>query len=72
MSQVEFEKWIAFHKSHPLDDEHRIYAPAALLAAVTHRAGKQMSYYVDMLMPRDYNNADASIFQAFGLKPPRG
>ena len=33
MTEGEFSAWIAFHRLWPLDDHHRIYRPAATVAA---------------------------------------
>lgn len=74
MSQAEFERWIAYHRRTPLDDESQIYKPAALLAAVSSRSGKQPDYFLNFMLPKqdDFTDADASIFAAFGIKPPKG
>lgn len=33
MTEAEFEAWVALDKHFPLDDHHRIYRPAAMVAA---------------------------------------
>ena len=33
MTEGEFQAWIAFHRLWPLDDHHRIYRPAAVVAS---------------------------------------
>lgn len=72
MSQPEFEKWCAYYRSRPFDDEHRFQQPAALLAAVTAKSDKPIGFWLDFMIPPTVSDTDASIFRAFGLEPPRG
>ena len=71
MSLPEFEAWAAYYRARPFDDEHRYQLPAALQAAVSSRGGKPITYWLDFMIPPTVSAADASIFRAFGLEPPR-
>lgn len=33
MTESEFEAWIAYHTHFPIDDHHRLYRPAAMVAS---------------------------------------
>lgn len=71
MSQVEFERWAAYYRKRPFDDEHRYQLPAALLAAVGAKSDKPISYWLDFMIPPTVSDVDTSIYRAFGLEPPR-
>ena len=73
MTNAEFERWIAYHRDTPLDDEFRIYRPAALIAAVGAKDGKGLEFFMDAMVPSrsDYSDADAATLKAFGIPPRR-
>lgn len=70
MSTPEFLTWIEFHKLYPLDDYHRLFKPAAMLAAVHTKDGK-LQPFIDMLSPDPRNaglsEADLNSMRAFGV-----
>lgn len=73
MGAGEFERWRQYYLDMPFDDEHRYYKPAALVAALAGKTGKGVDTYLDFLRPprHRYNDADMSVFKAFGIKPKR-
>ncbi len=78
MPDDEFEAWLAFHRDSPLDDEHRIYRPAALIAYATAPGAKGgIEAMLDWLQKRaristaHFSEADLATMKAFGAKPPR-
>lgn len=76
MTHAELEAWREFHLVNPIDDHHRIYRPAALMAAAF-VSGKDkdnaVQGYLDWLEPKPviFSDSDKRTLAAFGLKHPR-
>lgn len=77
MTHREFVTWREFHRHFPIDDAHRIYRPAALIAASDPQRkdmNETVKKFADWLQPEPalagFSDADARTFAAFGLKPP--
>lgn len=72
MTQREYEGWREFHRLFPIDDHHRLYRPAALIARSM--AGGDIGPKLEWLSPdpsmAHLNESDARTLAAFGLKPP--
>lgn len=76
MTQTEFVAWREFHRMFPLDDFHRLYRPAAMIAQSM--AGGDLQPRLDWLAPEPmaddesgWSAADKATFKAFGAKPPK-
>ena len=70
MSHDEFIAWQLFYMQHPFDDLHRYHRPAAL---VSHSmSGIEIEDALKFLenQPETEQDSDASVFKAFGIKPP--
>ncbi|WP_457810496.1 phage tail assembly protein T [Variovorax atrisoli] len=71
MSLGEFERWVAFYRSHPFDDHHRYHRPAALIAHSI--AGQPFEDLIEFLQPPPtdgYTSADLDLFKAARIRPP--
>jgi len=75
MTQTEYVAWREYHRMFPLDDMHRIYRPAALIAQSM--GGGDIQPRLDWLAPEPglddddgWSAADKATFKAFGVKPP--
>lgn len=76
MTNAEIETWRQFHLVNPIDDHHRIYRPAALIASAFVKSEDRNSAvqgYLEWLEPKPviYSDADKRTLAAFGLKHPR-
>lgn len=78
MTQRELMSWREFHKHFPIDDFHRLYRPAALIAASSGERrdiNSTIRNLADWLQPdpamAGLSDADARTLAAFGLKPPQ-
>lgn len=77
MTHREFVSWREYHHLFPIDDLHRIYRPAALIAASDpdrKDINKTLGDFQAWLQPEPalagFSDADARTLAAFGLKPP--